>query len=140
GASPRFRRGGTVETLRLSDPLPGLRALDSPLQGARMSDPLSDAAADYLNLGLSIIALSGKTPNVDIHRRGLHEPIVGPVDTPEDWALIYRVFRHPATTGVGIVIPYPYVVVDIDGEEGADQWLDLVGLQESMPVGDSWVA
>jgi len=105
-----------------------------------MSDPLSDAAADYLNLGLSIIALSGKTPNVDIHRRGLHEPIVGPVDTPEDWALIYRVFRHPATTGVGIVIPYPYVVVDIDGEEGADQWLDLVGLQESMPVGDSWVA
>lgn len=92
-----------------------------------MSDLLSDSAAEYLKLGLSIIALTGKTPNVSIHRRGLHEPIVGPWDdTPEDWALIYRAFRHKDTTGIGIVIPYPYVVVDIDGEEGALQFRDLI--------------
>lgn len=92
-----------------------------------MSTDILGYAASYLNLGLSVIALTGKTPNVEVHKRGLHEPIVGPFDydSAEDIALLERVFLHPATTGIGIVIPYPYVVVDIDGEEGAQQWNDF---------------
>lgn len=85
---------------------------------------LTAAAAEYLNLGLPVIALTGKTPNVSIHRTGLTNPIVGKVETDDDEELLARVFLHPDTTGVGIVIPFPYVVVDIDGEAGAVQFRD----------------
>lgn len=91
-----------------------------------MSSPLVAAAADYLKRGLLVIALSGKTPNVAIHHRGLHDPLAGAPESDEDWALLRQVFEHPDTTGVGIVITYPYVVVDIDGEEGAVQWAALL--------------
>lgn len=89
--------------------------------------PLELAAADYINAGLAVIALTGKQPNSSIHKHGLREAITGTVEEPEDWATIIRVFRHPDTTGVGIVIQHPYVVVDIDGEEGAQQLLELTG-------------
>lgn len=87
--------------------------------------PLELAAAEYINAGLSVIALDGKLPNTDIHPHGLREPISGTVEEPEDWATVIRVFRHPRTTGVGIVIQAPYVVVDVDGEEGAVQLRDM---------------
>lgn len=102
-----------------------------------MASPLVEAAADYLNRGLAVIALTGKTPNVTVHRTGLSNPIAGPVENDDDWALLRDAFDHKDTTGVGIVIPYPYVVVDIDGEEGAIQWLDLNG---EPPFDARWVA
>ena len=107
-----------------------------------MTSPLVAAAGDYLTRGLSVIALTGKTPNVRVHRHGLDEPLVGAPESDEDWALIRDVFEHAETTGIGIVIPYPYVVVDIDGEEGAIQWAELInglhfGSEEPVP---RWVA
>lgn len=89
--------------------------------------PLAEAAAEYLNLGLPVIALTGKMPNGKVHRHGLHEPIVGLVENDSDWSLLADAFDHPETTGVAIVIPYPYVVVDIDGPVGAEQWQELIG-------------
>jgi hypothetical protein len=89
--------------------------------------PLVEAARDYLSAGLAIIALTGKLPNVAIHPHGLREPMVGVPDGPDDDALLEKVFTHPKTTGVAIVIEAPYVVVDIDGEEGAQQLLELTG-------------
>jgi hypothetical protein len=100
--------------------------------------PLVEAAAGYLNGGLAVIALTGKTPNVKVHRTGLSNPIVGPVETEADWELLVQVFEHSQTTGIGILTRWPYVVVDIDGEEGAAQWLDMA--PEAFPPVDTWVA
>jgi hypothetical protein len=88
--------------------------------------PLALAAADYLNRGLAVIALTGKMPNGKVHRHGLNDCITGPVETPADWALIEGAFDHPDTTGIGILTRWPLVVVDIDGEEGAQQYADMV--------------
>lgn len=110
--------------------------------GKTRSTELAYAAYDYLTIGLGVIALSGKTPNTDLHRTGLHSALRGAPEGQEDWDLIDRFFRHPETTGVGILVEFPYVVVDIDGEDGAAQWLDL--LHETQPSWDvsevSWVA
>lgn len=106
-----------------------------------MSGPLTEAAAEYLTMGLSVIALSGKTPNVRLHRHGLHDPLVGAPESDEDIAFIASYMEHADTTGVAIVIPYPYVVVDIDGEEGAVQWQDLNGTGHADTfLSASWVA
>lgn len=98
---------------------------------------LVEAAADYLNRGLSVIALTGKTPNVKVHRHGLHQAIVGPVESDADWHLLEEAFDHPDSTGVGILTNFPYVVVDIDGEDGAKQWLDLT---DDVFMTTTWVA
>jgi hypothetical protein len=98
---------------------------------------LTVAAGEYLALGLRVIALSGKTPNTALHKHWRDDLLVGEPESEEDWAFIDRFFSHPETTGIGIVIDYPFVVVDIDGEEGAVQWRDLVGVGE---VPDRWVA
>lgn len=102
-----------------------------------MSDhPLADAAAEYLNAGLAVIALAGKLPNTALHRHWNEDCIRGTVEDDEeggDWAILYRYFEHPETTGIGIVIPEHMAVVDIDGEEGAIQWRDLVGDAELVP-------
>lgn len=83
---------------------------------------LTQAAGEYLRLGLAVIALTGKTPNVKLHKHGLKDALRGAPESDADWEFIASFMNHPDTTGVGIVIPYPYVVVDIDGEEGAAQW------------------
>ena len=88
------------------------------------SDNLVLAAAEYLNAGLSIIALSGKLPNTKWHPHGLNDPIFGILDSREDVAMLVRVFEEDSrTTGIGIVIPDHMVVVDIDGDEGAVGWM-----------------
>lgn len=107
-------------------------------------NPLVEAAVEYLNLGLSVIALTGKTPNVRVHKAGLHQALSGAPDPADIEGVLRDVFEHPDTTGIAIVISYPYVVVDIDGPDGADQWGDLLGpelLAEEL-VGDTltWVA
>lgn len=102
-----------------------------------MSLALERAAADYLTRGLAVIALTGKTPNVRLHKRGLYDALRGAPETAEDYQFIAGFFRHPDTTGIGILAGEPYVVVDIDGEEGAQQWRDLAG-DQYMP--DRWVA
>jgi hypothetical protein len=104
---------------------------------------LVDAAGMYLSLGLSVIALTGKTPNVKVHRHGKDEPLRGAPESGEDWDLLRSVFGHYDTTGVGILTSFPYVVVDIDGEEGALQWADLIGPIEGDvwdQIGVTWVA
>lgn len=104
-----------------------------------MTSPLVAAAGEYLTRGLSVLALTGKTPNVTIHKHGLSEPLSGGPESEADWALIRDVFEHPDTTGIGIVVPYPYVVVDIDGEDGAVEWEALLGDWPGEPY-DRWVA
>lgn len=98
-------------------------------------NPFVAAAADYLSRGLPVIALTGKTPNVRVHKHGLHEPLVGAPQDEGDWDLLRYVFEHGDTTGIGIVVPFPYVVVDIDGEQGAVEWADLI-LPDGIPYDD----
>ena len=94
-------------------------------------DELTRAALNYIDYGLSVIALTGKQPNVTLHRHGLSEPL-----SPHSG--VSEAMTHPRTTGVAIVIPYPYIVVDVDGEVGAQNWLALAGESDFMP--DRWVA
>jgi len=98
---------------------------------------MADSAGDYLRRGLSIIALTGKTPNVSIHKRGIYDCLKGAPESEDDWALIYRALNHRDTTGIGILTGLPYVVVDIDGEEGAEQWAEVAGADY---LTDRWVA
>jgi hypothetical protein len=86
---------------------------------------LSAAAKDYLTAGLSVIALNGKQPNSRIHRSGLRQAMKGVPDSYDDELLLGRAFHDVMTSGVGIVIEPPYVVLDIDGEEGAQQLLEM---------------
>lgn len=90
---------------------------------------LADAAREYVALALPVIALNGKRPNGRFHPHGLNEPFTTPS------AELLNAVTHSSTTGVGIVIPYPYVVVDIDGEEGAQAWMRDFG-----DIPDRWVA
>lgn len=96
------------------------------------------AAGEYLTLGLQVIALNGKMPNGKVHPHGLREPLSGAPEGPDDWALLERIFTRPDVTGVGILTSFPYLVVDVDGEEGAAAWKDLVGEADFIP--DRWVA
>lgn len=116
----------------MPDAVPRLWSVDRPLRPPLVN--LAAAAIGYLARGLPIIALTGKAPNSAIHRHGLNNPI-----TPE-WGpeAIGQALEHPRTTGIGIVIPYPYLVVDIDGEEGAETWRALVGEENFLP--ERWVA
>jgi hypothetical protein len=102
-------------------------------------NPLVTAAGEYLRLGLAVIALTGKTPNVSVHRHGKDEPLTGAPESQEDWDLLSRVFDHPDTTGIGVLTSWPYVVVDIDGPEGAVEWASLVGPADTFD-GATWVA
>ena len=99
-----------------------------------MSSELLAAAQGYLQLGLSVIALTGKAPNGKVHPRGLYDAFPWS-DNDED--ALASAFLHPLTTGIGILTSYPYVVVDIDGEEGAREWARIAG-EDYMP--DRWVA
>lgn len=113
---------------------------------SRRAQELTDAAADYLSRGLAVIALTGKTPNVSVHRNGIYNALRGAPETEEDWHVIGRAFCHDDTTGVGILTGLPYVVVDIDGEEGAEQWQEINGDKAYVPLiggpmtPDRWVA
>jgi len=91
---------------------------------------LTRSAMEYLDHGLPVIALAGKTPNGLVHRHGLSEPF-----PPGTWVGVANAMEHPRTTGIGIVIPFPYLVVDIDGEEGARAWMADYG-----DIPDRWVA
>jgi hypothetical protein len=113
------------------------------------ADELLAAAHEYIDRGLRVLALTGKQPNTVVHRNWSAEsafasaPDHGP--HPKDSYLyegcpgceLPRAFRHPNTTGIGILTGPVYYVVDIDGEEGARQWRDLVG-DEYIP--DRWAA
>ncbi len=92
---------------------------------------LLDAAWSYIDLGLPVIALTGKSPNGTVHHHGLNEPFTRDTDR----MVVWTAFNHVRTTGVGIVIPFPYLVVDIDGEEGARAWMD-----DYSDIPDRWVA
>ncbi len=95
---------------------------------------LYDAALDYLALGMSCIALSGKAPNGAVHRNGLKDAFSSPLERS---AVVLAAFDHPKTTGVGILTSGNRFVIDIDGEEGAQQWKEIAG-EDWLP--DRWVA
>lgn len=105
-------------------------------------NPLTEAAIQYLGLGLKVIALTGKTPNVQLHKTGLHSHLAGAPESDEDIAFVASFFEHPDTTGVGILTNFPYVVVDIDGEEGAIEWARLLDDKRNTELSDGarWVA
>lgn len=92
---------------------------------------LADAAMQYMDIGLSVIALSGKRPNTAVHRHWDQDCL----NPSADGIVVWTAFTHRATTGVGIVIPYPYLVVDIDGEDGARAWM-----RDYAELPDRWVA
>lgn len=109
-------------------------------KGGYMSSELRAAAWGYLQRGLSVIALTGKMPNGKVHPHGLHDAISGIPDGPDDDAILKAVFDHPDTTGIGILTSYPYIVVDIDGDEGAEQWYQIIERQIEDMYPDRWVA
>jgi hypothetical protein len=86
---------------------------------------------------MAVIALTGKTPNVRLHKRGLYDALRGAPEGASDWEFIAGFFEHRETTGIGLLTGEPYIVVDIDGEEGAVQWRDIAG-DDYMP--DRWVS
>lgn len=88
---------------------------------------LIEPAREYLSAGLAIIALEGKQPNSLLFRHGLKQALRGTPEGERDEELLHTLFTHPKTTGIGIVIEQPYVVVDIDGEEGAEQLAGILG-------------
>jgi len=97
-----------------------------------MSDAITTAAHEYMELGLSVIALTGKAPNGRVHPHGLKDAFTK--DSRTGWL---GAFTHRLTTGVGILTNYPYFVVDIDGEEGAKEWAEIAGA-DFLP--SRWVA
>lgn len=89
---------------------------------------LERAAEGYLKAGLPVIALTDKMPNWHVFKHGLDDAMVPEYLDDERWLDARKLaFTHPKTTGIAIVIPYPYVVVDIDGEIGAQAYKDLLG-------------
>lgn len=99
---------------------------------------LLDAANEYLKIGLHVMALTGKTPNVRVHRHGLKDAFLRAPEDANEQHLLYAAFMHEDTTGVGILTDWPLVVVDIDGEDGAQAWKELVGDSSFIP--DRWAA
>jgi len=85
---------------------------------------LQEQAEGYADGGQGVIALNGKAPNGAVHPHGLKDAL-RLTDRVGD--AFRAAFTHPDTTGVGILTEYPYFVIDIDGEEGADQWKDIAG-------------
>lgn len=103
-----------------------------------MNGELIEAAFDYLDRGLSVIALSGKMPNGKVHKHGLHSAFTPDRRyVPETEVSVEGGMLASETTGVGILTGPVYYVVDIDGEEGAQAWKALAG-DRFMP--DRWVA
>jgi hypothetical protein len=99
--------------------------------------PLTQWAGEYLKRGLAVIALSGKTPNTRLHKRGLYDALRGAPDSEADLDFIASFFDADDTTGVGILTGEPYVVVDIDGPIGMDEWVEIAA-GDYRP--DRWVA
>jgi hypothetical protein len=95
---------------------------------------LIDWAIEYVERGLAVIALTGKMPNGAVHPHGIYDAFEK--GEGKDPAAFFSAFMRPQTTGVGILTGTPFFVVDIDGEDGARQWLDIVGEQDYLP--DSW--
>lgn len=101
------------------------------------ADALIAAAYDYLGRGLRVIALSGKMPNGKVHPHWKDDCFVYADGQYGEDGPIEPAFRHPDTTGIGILTGMPYYVVDIDGELGAARWKEIAG-DEFVP--DRWVA
>jgi hypothetical protein len=103
-----------------------------------MTKELVDAAQSYLSAGLSVIALTGKAPNSFFHPNGKDSAMSGVPESAEDDALIERVFSHPTTSGIGIVLTHNIVVVDIDGATGVEELAGLLQVDTEGMV--DWVS
>ena len=100
-----------------------------------MASELIDAADEYIELGLSVIALTGKAPNGKVHPHGLKDALYKDHAGLKDR---YAAFTHPDTTGIGLLTGPVWYVVDVDGPEGAEAWRDIAGEEEFVP--DRWTA
>ena len=86
------------------------------------SHTLIEAAGEYLAAGLVLLAVSGKLPNGKFHRHWKEDAIFGVPESAEDVELLARIFGDESTTGIAVVLPANLLVVDIDGEDGAQAW------------------
>lgn len=104
---------------------------------------LTVAALDYLRRGHHLLALHEKRPNPVYHAKpdddtpgwSWDRSIHGVPETPEEQAALAAVFEDPSTTGVAILIPPHYLVADIDTEEAAALFTQLV---ENPPMTDDF--
>ena len=90
---------------------------------------LVDAAAEYLNAGLEIVALAGKKPHPGLHPQDwTNDPIRadGPLSV-EDMAVLQRALETKGVTGIGILVPEHVYVLDVDTDEAADKFNELAG-------------
>lgn len=89
---------------------------------------LSDAAREYVDAGLHILALTGKRPSAKYHAEWDYEnSIHGKPETPEEEAALAAIFEHRTTTGIALLIPPHVLVADIDTEAAASLYMELAG-------------
>jgi len=98
--------------------------------------PLQQAAIEYLQAGLHILALSGKRPNGRVHGESWSWDDSffnddGMPLTDLDYAAIEQAFSEAkGTTGIAILIPPDFLVADVDSERAAKLLKDL-GFQKT---------
>jgi len=89
---------------------------------------LTEAAREYINAGLHVLALHHKRPNSRFHSQWSWEnSIHGTVETAEDEVGLAAVFDHASTTGVAILVPQGVLVADVDTEAAAMLFMELAG-------------
>lgn len=96
---------------------------------------LTAAALDYLRRGHHLLALQGKRPSNRYHAKpdddtpgwSWERSIFGVPETEEEQAGLAQVFEDPAVTGIAILIPQHMLVADVDTEEAAVLFMELVG-------------
>jgi hypothetical protein len=96
---------------------------------------LSDAALDYIRVGLHVLPLHHKRPNNLFYREWSYEDSLhGTIDTPEEERAVRAIFEHETTTGVAVLIPPDVLTADVDTEDAATLYMSLAGALPETPV------
>jgi len=95
-----------------------------------MPTPLQQAALEYIQAGLHILALNGKKPNGRVHGESWSyadsfHGAVDPAAKAEYDALHASFSEKKGTTGIAILIPPGLYVADVDSDRAAQLLLDL---------------
>jgi hypothetical protein len=89
---------------------------------------LVEPAIEYLIRGHHLLALSQKRPHPRYHAGwSWDESIHGVPENGDEAAALDRVFSDPTVTGLAILIPQHVLVADVDTEEAAALFMELVG-------------
>jgi hypothetical protein len=89
---------------------------------------LQEAALEYVEAGLHILALTGKKPNGRVHGDSwsYEESFHGQPNTAEDIQAVAGAFGEAkGTTGIAILIPPGFLVADVDSERAAALLVEL---------------